>query len=135
MGHQDRQPLRHSMSSTSSRQAPLTQTTYTPREAYDLLRKLQETTIAALGTSNKTMDSSNSYGGSSSKDTSPYDKSKAYDQSAIFDGLLPRIETRGQSKHSSKNSSGKKKESKSSSQQYVCSTNSQATGADGFHNS
>ncbi|GJC88705.1 hypothetical protein ColLi_11543 [Colletotrichum liriopes] len=81
------------------------------------------------------MDSSNSYGGSSSKGTSPDDKSKAYDQSAIFDGLLPRIESRGQSKHSSKKSSGKKKESKSSSQQYVSSTNSQTAGADEPHNS
>ncbi|GKT66769.1 hypothetical protein ColTof4_04262 [Colletotrichum tofieldiae] len=69
------------------------------------------------------MDSSNSYGGSSSKGTSPDDKSKAYDQSAIFDGLLPRIESRGQSKHSSKKSSGKKKESKSSSQQPQALTN------------
>ncbi|KAJ0298535.1 hypothetical protein COL516b_009923 [Colletotrichum fioriniae] len=58
-----------------------------------------------------------SHGGTSSKGTSPDDKGKGYDQYAIFDGLLPRIETRGQSKNSSKKSSGKKKESKGSSQQ------------------
>ncbi|EFQ26073.1 uncharacterized protein GLRG_01217 [Colletotrichum graminicola M1.001] len=74
------------------------------------------------------MDSNNSHGGSSSKGTSPDDGSKSYDQPIIFDGLLPRIETRGQSKHASKKSSGKKKEGKSSGQQYVPLTNDK-TGA------
>ncbi|TQN72637.1 hypothetical protein CSHISOI_02887 [Colletotrichum shisoi] len=116
MNQQDQQPHQHSMSPTSSRQPPPIQTTYTPKETCDLLRKLQENTIAALRTSNNnTMSSNNPYGGGgSSKGTSPDDKNNAYDQYAIFDGLLPRIETRGQSKHSSKKSSGKKKEGKSS---------------------
>ncbi|GJD03711.1 hypothetical protein ColKHC_12536 [Colletotrichum higginsianum] len=77
------------------------------------------------------MSSNNPYGGGgSSKGTSPDDKNNAYDQYAIFDGLLPRIETRGQSKHSSKKSSGKKKEVKSSGQQYVPPTDSQDAGTD-----
>ncbi|WYZ46557.1 hypothetical protein EsH8_IX_000782 [Colletotrichum jinshuiense] len=115
MSQQDQHPSQNHMSSSSSRQAPPIQPTYAQREVGDLLRKLQETTIAALKTSAIAMDSRNSYGSSSSKGTSPDDKGKGHDQSAIFDGLLPRIETRGQSKNSSKKSSDKKKEGKSSS--------------------
>nr|XP_036582763.1 uncharacterized protein CTRU02_07316 [Colletotrichum truncatum]KAF6791554.1 hypothetical protein CTRU02_07316 [Colletotrichum truncatum] len=111
MSQQGQQPLRNSMSS-SSHQTPI-QAVHAQQNASDLLRKLQESTIAALRTSSNTMDPHNSYG-SGSKGTSPDDKGKGYDQTAIFDGLLPRIETRGQSKGSSKKSSGKKKESKGS---------------------
>ncbi|KAK1593961.1 uncharacterized protein LY79DRAFT_165103 [Colletotrichum navitas] len=135
MSKNEQQRLQHSTSSTSSPQASPIQTRYTPQEADDLLRKLQETTIEALRTSSNDMDSSNSYGGggSSSKGTSPDDGSKSYDQPVIFDGLLPRIETRGQSKHASKKKSGKKKEDKSSSQQYVPSTDDKTTGANASH--
>ncbi|KAK1982291.1 hypothetical protein LZ30DRAFT_590832 [Colletotrichum cereale] len=45
MSGRDQQPLQHSMSSTFSPQAPPIQTTYAPREAHDLLRKLQEATV------------------------------------------------------------------------------------------
>ncbi|CCF46897.1 hypothetical protein CH063_15497 [Colletotrichum higginsianum] len=118
MNQQDHQPLQHSKSSTSSRQQPPIQAAYTPQEACDLLRKLQETTVRLNASQ------------ACSKGTSPDDKNNAYDQYAIFDGLLPRIETRGQSKHSSKKSSGKKKEVKSSGQQYVPPTDSQDAGTD-----
>ncbi|UQC84447.1 uncharacterized protein CLUP02_09944 [Colletotrichum lupini] len=111
MSQQDQQASRSALSYSSTHQASPTQASYTDQDTSELLRKLQETTIAALRTSNNTMDS---HGGGSSKGTSPDDKGKGYDQYAIFDGLLPRIETRGQSKNSSKKSSGKKKESKGS---------------------
>ncbi|KAF6826863.1 hypothetical protein CPLU01_09435 [Colletotrichum plurivorum] len=116
MSHQHQKPLPNPMSSSSSQQAPAIQPALAQKSASDLLRRLQETTIAALRASNNTMDSHHSYGGSSSKATSPDDKIKGYEQSAVFDGLFPRIETRGQSKGSSKKSSGKKKEGKSSHQ-------------------
>ncbi|KAK1992278.1 hypothetical protein LX36DRAFT_662573 [Colletotrichum falcatum] len=135
MSEGDQQRLQHSDIPTSPSQAsPIQTTDAPPREANgDLLRKLQETTIEALRTLRNEMDSGNSYGGGggySSKGTSPDDGSKGHDQPVIFDGLLPRIETRGQSKHASKKSSGKKKESKGSSQQYVSSTDSKTTGVD-----
>ncbi|EXF84259.1 hypothetical protein CFIO01_09894 [Colletotrichum fioriniae PJ7] len=128
MSQQDQQASRNALSYSTTHQASPTQASYTDQDTSELLRKLQETTIAALRTSNNTMDS---HGGTSSKGTSPDDKGKGYDQYAIFDGLLPRIETRGQSKNSSKKSSGKKKESKGSSQQYVSTADNQPAGADG----
>ncbi|KAK0373170.1 hypothetical protein CLIM01_09483 [Colletotrichum limetticola] len=128
MSQQDQQASRSALSYSSTHQASPTQASYTDQDTSELLRKLQETTIAALRTSNDTMDS---HGGGGSKGTSPDDKGKGYDQYAIFDGLLPRIETRGQSKNSSKKSSGKKKESKGSSQQYVSTADNQPAGADG----
>ncbi|OLN89784.1 hypothetical protein CCHL11_09501 [Colletotrichum chlorophyti] len=114
MNQQDQQPLRNHKTSSSSCQTAPIQSTHPQRETGDLLRKLQENTISALRTSSNTMDSRNSYSGGSSKGTSPDSKGKGYDQTAMFDGLLPRIDTRGQSKSSSKKSSGKKKEDKSS---------------------
>ncbi|KAK2052736.1 hypothetical protein LY76DRAFT_650349 [Colletotrichum caudatum] len=147
MSEKEQQRIQHSASSTSPPQASSSssssssslpiQTRYAPREAHDLLRKLQENTIEALRTLSNNMNSSSSYGGgggggSSSKGTSPDGGSKSHDQSAMFDGLLPRIETRGQSKHGSKKSGGgKKKEGKSSSQQYAVSlTDDKTAGAD-----
>ncbi|KAF9870766.1 hypothetical protein CkaCkLH20_11665 [Colletotrichum karsti] len=98
------------MSSSSSRQASIQ---YSQQNTSDLLRKLQETTIAALRTSSSAMDSNTSYS-SSSKGTSPDQKGKGYDSTVLFDGLLPRIETRGQCKGPYDKSSSKKKEGKSS---------------------
>jgi hypothetical protein len=66
-------------------------------------------------------------GGSSSRST-PDQKGKGADNSIIFDGLLPRIETRGQRGPSSKKKD-RKKDSKSSHQSVTTRTSSDAAAA------
>ncbi|CRK20513.1 hypothetical protein BN1723_000332 [Verticillium longisporum] len=80
------------------------------RHNHLLLRKLDLNTAAALDILQMSMDPNDPRAGNSRADSNPEQKGKGLERPPIiFDGLLPRIETRGQSRISS-TKSGKKKD-------------------------